>query len=119
MRMQRAFGALEFLSGQAISKGIFTISHSRRNLALDETAVACCPKPEPSRPFITIARRIERKMDAKENSDRYRAYEAECIRHAELAIDDATRRRLEGLAHQWHEFAERADGPNGRHRRDR
>ena len=35
-------------------------------------------------------------MDAK-NCDRYRAHEAECIRHAELAIDDATRRSLEGL----------------------
>jgi hypothetical protein len=56
-------------------------------------------------------RRIGREMGAKENSDRYRAYEAECIRHAKLAIDDATRRRLEGLAHQWHEFAERSTVP--------
>jgi hypothetical protein len=81
--------------------------------------VACCPKLEPSRPFITIARRIGREMDAKENSDRYRAHEAECIRHAELAIDDAMRRRLQGLAHQWRELAERADGSSSRHRRDR
>ena len=43
------------------------------------------------------------------DSDRYRAFEAECVRHAERAIDNATRRRLEDLAHQWHELAERAD----------
>jgi hypothetical protein len=43
------------------------------------------------------------------NTDRYRAHEIECIRHAERAIDDATRRRLERLAQQWHELAERAE----------
>jgi hypothetical protein len=47
------------------------------------------------------ARQIEREMDAKKNSDRYRAHEAECIQHAERAIDDATRRKLEILAHRW------------------
>jgi hypothetical protein len=43
------------------------------------------------------------------NADRYRALEAECIRHAERALDDAMKRRLEGLAKQWHELAERAE----------
>jgi hypothetical protein len=55
-------------------------------------------------------------MDAKKTSDRYREREAECTRHAELAVDDTTRRSLEDLAHQWHELAERTDRSNGRHR---
>jgi hypothetical protein len=42
-------------------------------------------------------------------ADSYRAHEAECLRHAERAIDDAMKRRLEGLAKQWHELAERAE----------
>jgi hypothetical protein len=49
--------------------------------------------------------------------DRYRAHEAECIRHAQHAIDDATRRRLEQLAQQWHALAERADADTRSRRR--
>jgi hypothetical protein len=55
------------------------------------------------------------------DSDKYRALEAECIRHAQRAFDDATKRKLEDLAQQWHQLAERAHGlhADGRDARNR
>jgi low affinity Fe/Cu permease len=55
------------------------------------------------------------RMSAK--LDTYLTYEAECLRHAERAVDDATRRTLQSLAQRWRQLAERTNGSDERSRR--
>jgi hypothetical protein len=42
------------------------------------------------------------------DAEKYWAHEAECLRHAERAVDNGLRRKLEALAQRWRQLAERA-----------